>query len=335
MLIPPVRYQPGSLAIESRAHSQLKNHNSATAAAAASHLPPSLPKKMSNNLHNNKAKIILDAAASGNYAIPAICVYNMEGILATVAACEARRSPGMILLFPWAQEYSSLALAALASHCAKAAKVPITVHLDHAQSASAVKLAADSGFFDSIMVDMSHYDHVENLARTKELTRYCHERGIVVEAEPGRIEGGEDGVGDTGELEAMMTDEGEAREFVGTGIDWLAPAFGNVHGNYGARGIRLDYERLGRLRDAVGKEVRLVLHGTDGFDEEILGRCLEGGVVKVNVNRVVNRRWSEAVGGEGTMTAVIERATRDMQKEVEWWCRALRSEGRARIETKY
>ena len=59
----------------------------------------------------------------------------------------------------------------------------------------------------------------------------------------------------------MLTTPHEARRFVDTGIDWLAPAFGNVHGNYGPRGIQLEYDRLDAINKAVGKDVRLVLHG--------------------------------------------------------------------------
>lgn len=235
----------------------------------------------------------------------------------------------MILLFPWAQEYSGLGLATLAAHCARSASVPITLHLDHAQSDAAVKMAADSGCYDSIMVDMSHYEKEENLARTTELAKYCHERGIAVEAEPGRIEGGEDGVANTGELEAMMTDEPEARRFADTGIDWLAPAFGNVHGKYGPRGPQLDYERLHRLKKEVGNELRFVLHGTDGFGPDILEKCIDGGMVKVNINGAVNKHWKSAVKEDGVLTALIEKATDDMQKEVEWWIKALGSEGKA------
>ena len=66
----------------------------------------------------------------------------------------------------------------------------------------------------------------------------------------------------------------EAREFVDCGIDWLAPAFGNLHGNYGSRGIQLKYDRLQAINDEVGKEVRLVLHGTDSFTEEIFNKCI-------------------------------------------------------------
>lgn len=129
-----------------------------------------------------------------------------------------------------------------AKACAEAT-VPITLHLDHAQSEEAILTAAEFPF-DSIMVDMSHYEKAENLEKTKRLTEYLHAKGIATEAEPGRINGGEDGVQDTGDLEGLLTTESEALEFVDTGIDFLAPAFGNVHGNYGGiENIKLDFPR--------------------------------------------------------------------------------------------
>jgi fructose-bisphosphate aldolase, class II len=79
------------------------------------------------------------------------------------------------------------------------------------------------------MVDMSHHEKSENLAKTKALTQYCHERGIAVAAEPGRIECGEDGVTDTAELEGVEMTVAEAEEFIATGVDMLAPAF-DIHG---------------------------------------------------------------------------------------------------------
>lgn len=236
----------------------------------------------------------------------------------------------MILLFPWAQTYSSTLLAQAAATAARAAPVPITLHLDHAQSPDAIHAAADTGFYDSIMVDMSHHDRADNLARTEHLVRYCHERGIVCEAEPGRIQGGEDGVLDTAELDAIMTTPEEARLFVNTGIDWLAPAFGNVHGSYGPRGIRLEYERLCAVNEAVGKEVRLVLHGTDGFDEAIYEKCIKGGITKVNINGVLNKRYSEVQreGGFG-VSETMERGTLVMQEAIEACMDMLGSSGKA------
>ncbi|MCJ1392045.1 hypothetical protein MMC18_004912 [Xylographa bjoerkii] len=283
-----------------------------------------------SNLRGNKAISILDAAAKGKYGVPAVVVYNMEAIIATVRAAEAKRSPAMLLLFPWAQTYSSTSLAALCAHAARSAKVPITLHLDHAQDPQAIREAADMGFYDSIMVDMSHHEKADNLRLTTELVAYCHERGIATEAEPGRIEGGEDGISDTADLEGLLTSPEEAREFVDTGITWLAPAFGNVHGNYGSRGIQLEYERLDAINKEVGEEIRLVLHGTDGFDEEIFKRCIKHGITKVNVNKSVNRCYMDMQReGKLGLTQLIEQGTKAMQEKVENIMDQLGSSGKA------
>ena len=81
--------------------------------------------------------------------------------------------------------------------------MPISLHLDHAQDEDQIRHAAQYLPFDSIMVDMSHHAHEINLQRTKTLTDLCHASGIAVEAESGRINGGEDGIADTGELEGL------------------------------------------------------------------------------------------------------------------------------------
>lgn len=284
---------------------------------------------------DNKARQILEKALASKYAIPAMCCYNVEGILATVRAAEKKNSPAMVLLFPWAINYADGILVHAASEAARNAKVPITVHLDHAQTPEIVRRAADFHHgFDSIMVDMSHYEKHENLSLTHELTIYCHERGILTEAEPGRIEGGEDGVADTSaaELEGLLTTPEESVEFVNTGIDWLAPAFGNVHGNYGPRGIQLEYDRLDSIRRTVGDKVQLVLHGADPFTHEIYKKCIECGVSKVNLNKALNSQyvnvWKEKAG-KAPLTAVIEEGTNAMQKAVEEIMDKLESSGKA------
>ncbi|OKP11814.1 hypothetical protein PENSUB_2680 [Penicillium subrubescens] len=120
------------------------------------------------------------------------------------------------------------------------------------------------------MVDMSHYDKEVNLSKTCELVQYCNERQKVTEAEPGRIEGGEDEVMDTAGLEACMTTAEEVDEFVATGVDVLAPAFGNVHGEYGPRGPQLDFGRFEKIRQQAKGRVNLALHGTNGFEPELM-----------------------------------------------------------------
>lgn len=160
-----------------------------------------------------------------------------------VRAAERQRSPLIIQVFPWAITASDGLLVRAAALAASRASVPIAVHLDHCQDAALVKLAADTLPFDSIMVDMSHYEKDENLAKTTELVTYCHERGIATEAEPGRIEGAEDGVQDTSDLRGILTTPEEVEQFIATGVDFLAPAVGNVHGEYGPQGPRLDIKR--------------------------------------------------------------------------------------------
>lgn len=272
-------------------------------------------------LRDNRALPLLDAAVAGKYAVAGVCCYNLEGILATVRAAEAKRSPAMILLFPWAIHYADGLLVQAAATACRNAKVPVTLHMDHAQTPEIIKRAADmQPTFDSIMVDMSHFEKEKNLALTKELVEYCHARGIATEAEPGRIEGGEDGVADTADLEGLLTTPEESIEFVDTGITWLAPAFGNVHGSYGPRGIRLEYDRLQRINETVGKQVRLVLHGADAFTKEIFNKCIEYGVSKVNVNKVMNAEYLRVQaggGGKGPITKVHEDVTDAMQKAVE------------------
>ena len=117
-------------------------------------------------------------------------------------AANNRKSPLIIQLFPSSLEKTpSLVFAAAAA--AKSSAAPISVHLDHAQDAAQIKYAADNLPFDSIMVDMSHYEKDENLEKTDVLRQYCQSRGISVEAESGRINGGEDGIMDTGDLEGI------------------------------------------------------------------------------------------------------------------------------------
>jgi fructose-bisphosphate aldolase, class II len=286
----------------------------------------------SRDLSQNRTMKILNAAREGGYAVPGMCCYNMESIIATVRAAEAAKSPAMVLLFPWAMQYAGSALVRAAADAAHSAKVPVSLHLDHAQTPELVKQAADiEGGFDSIMCDMSHYEIEENLELTHELTEYCHARGIATEAEPGRIDGGEDGVSDTLDLEAVLTTPEQAEEFVATGIEMLAPAFGNVHGEYGPRGIQLEYDRLEKINAAVGGRVRLVLHGADPFDKEIFQRCIKCGVSKVNINKGMNNHYAvvqEEMRGK-PLTSVIEAGTNRMQKAIEQYMEWLGSAGKA------
>lgn len=283
----------------------------------------------------NKATDILDKAARERYGVPAMCCYNLEGILATIHAAEAKKSPAMVLLFPWAIQYADSYLVRAAGEACRNAKVPVTLHLDHCQTPEMVKRAADiPGGFESIMVDMSHYEKEENMRLSKELVEYCNARGIITEVEPGRINGVEDGIADTVGMEEVLTTPDEAEEFVNLGIDWLAPAFGNVHGFYGPEGPQLDFPRLDRIAAKVGHRVRLVLHGAheDYFKEELLQKCIAAGMAKVNINGPVAAAFTKVqseLSGKAPLTTIMEKQTEAMQAVVEYHMDWLRSTGKA------
>jgi fructose-bisphosphate aldolase, class II len=183
-------------------------------------------------LLENRVLRIVHAARNGNYAVPAICCYNIESVIATVRAAEAARSPAIVQLFPWAIEYAKNALVIAAAEACHSASVPIALHLDHCQNPELVKRAASiPDGFDGIMCDMSHYEKEENLALTEKLVQYLHERDICAEAEPGRIEGGEDGIAETTDLKGVFITPEQADEFTATGNELLTLAFGNIHGS--------------------------------------------------------------------------------------------------------
>ncbi|THY86344.1 aldolase [Aureobasidium pullulans] len=241
------------------------------------------------SLAQNKTKKILEDAEKGGYGIIASIVYNVENIVAVVRAAENKRSPLIIQVFPWAITASDGLLVRAAADAAARASVPIAIHLDHAQDEALIRHAADNLPFDSIMVDMSHHEKEENLAKTKELVEYCHVRGIATEAEPGRLEGGEDGVADTVDLEGVLTTPEDVEQFIATGVDFLAPAFGNIHGEspYGKAGPQLDYARLEAIKKQANGRVRIVAHGTNEWPDDVTQRVIQAGVSKINVNRLV------------------------------------------------
>ncbi|KAF7520939.1 hypothetical protein PCG10_008682 [Penicillium crustosum] len=279
---------------------------------------------------SNRHFTILQNAEAGQYGVIAAIAYNIEHVLGLVQAAETAHSPLIIQFFPWAIEATDGLLVRTAADAAKRASVPISIHLDHAQSETIIKRAAELPF-DSIMVDMSHYEKEVNLEKTRELVRYCNERQKATEAEPGRIEGGEDGVMDTAGLEACMTTAEEVDEFVSTGVDVLAPAFGNVHGEYGPQGPQLDFERQSVRSQANGR-VRLALHGTNGFTPELMKRCVAAGVSKINVNRLVLDDYYDhlrANVNKMTHTQLIEEGIQKVADLTVKWMEICGSAGKA------
>lgn len=222
-------------------------------------------------------ELMLDAQKNG-YAIGAFNVENMEMVQAVVAAAEALRSPVILQTTPGTLKYASPEMFyANVAAAAKAAKIPVVMHLDHGSSFDLALRAFRAGY-TSIMIDGSQKEFEENIALTKSVVDACHAGGVPVEAELGKVGGKEDDL-DGGEGNGYTVPE-EAAEFVArTGVDFLAVAVGTAHGVY--KGIpKLDIDRISRIRALV--DVPLVLHGTSGVPDETVRECIARGMCKVN-----------------------------------------------------
>lgn len=239
---------------------------------------------------------LLETARRHIYAIGAFNIYNLEGVQAVVKAAEACQSPAMLQLHPSSLKYGGSPLVALCLEAARTATVPMSVHLDHSTSAEAIQFALDAGM-NSIMADGSHFPYGENQVFTQTMTLLAHRYGAVVEAEIGRISGTEDGLS-VAEKEAKMTDPVQAGEFVKTTkVDALAVTIGNVHGEYKSE-PRLDFDRLIKIRQHVGEDVLLVLHGASGLPAQMISRSIELGVCKFNVNTEVRQAYMQTLNLE-------------------------------------
>ncbi|MGK4578971.1 class II fructose-bisphosphate aldolase [Kitasatospora sp. HPMI-4] len=232
---------------------------------------------------------IVTPAASAARGVGAFNVIQLEHAQAIVAGAEAAGAPVILQLSENAVRYHGALgpIGAATLAVARAAGVPVAVHLDHATSAELVHEAVELGF-SSVMFDASALDYGTNVRTTAQVVEHCHAAGVWVEAELGEV-GGKDGVHAPG----VRTDPGEAAAFVSaTGVDALAVAVGTSHA-MPTRDAVLDYELIGALRAAL--PVPLVLHGSSGVADEHLTRAVERGMTKVNIATQLNRVFTTAV----------------------------------------
>ncbi|MCX4673367.1 class II fructose-bisphosphate aldolase [Streptomyces sp. NBC_01381] len=232
---------------------------------------------------------ITHAARQQRSGVGAFNVVQIEHAEAIVTGAEAAQRPVILQISENTARYhgalTPLALATLA--IARAAHVPVAVHLDHAESADLVREAVELGF-TSVMFDASKLPYEENVAATRSITEYCHLADIWVEAELGEI-GGKDGAHAPG----VRTDPDEARAFTdATAVDALAVAVGSSHAMH-TRDAALDFNLIQRLHTALA--VPLVLHGSSGVSDTDLGKAIAAGMTKVNISTHLNRLFTSTV----------------------------------------
>lgn len=251
------------------------------------------------------SKEMFKKAYAGGYAIGAFNVNNMEIIQGISEAAKEVSSPLILQVSAGARKYANHTyLMKLIEAAEIETGLPICVHLDHGDSFELCKSCIDGGF-TSVMIDGSHLPFEENIALTKKVVDYAHERDVVVEGELGRLAGIEDAI-NVSEEDAAFTKPAEVEEFVTkTGVDSLAITIGTSHGAYKFKGEpRLRFDILEDVQERL-PQFPIVLHGASsviteyveminryggsmpgakGVPEEMLRKAAEMAVCKVNID---------------------------------------------------
>ena len=222
---------------------------------------------------------IFKAARENHYAVGAYNTNNLEWTRALLRGAKETRTPLLIQVSTGAAKYmggyKTVKDLVLNEMDNMDIDVPVILNLDHGDYESAKECIALG--YSSVMFDGHNLPTDENLAKTKEIVKLAHERGISVEAEIGKI--GENQGADGGELASVE----DAKTFVAAGVDKLACGIGNIHGVYPEGWKGLNFDRLKEIAEAVQGEP-LVLHGGSGIPQDQIEKAIKLGIAKININ---------------------------------------------------
>ncbi len=211
-------------------------------------------------------------AYDGGYAIGAFNVNNMEIVQGITEAAGELRAPLILQVSKGARQYANHTyLMKLVEAAIIENDLPIAMHLDHGDTFELCKSCIDGGF-TSVMIDASSKPFEENIALTKQVVEYAHDKGVVVEAELGTLAGIEDEV-QVSEEDSSYTRPEEVEEFVDrTGCDSLAIAIGTSHGAYKFKPGTKPQLRFDVLEEVEKKlpGFPIVLHGASSVPQEFV-----------------------------------------------------------------
>lgn len=223
---------------------------------------------------------ILAEAKEGKYGVGFFNAVNVEMARAVIETAEELRAPVMvgtaeILLPVMSLEHVAEYLIPMAQK----ASVPVCVHYDHGLTFEKCMEALHLGF-TSVMYDCSTEDYEVNIAKVAEMVKICHAMGVSVEGELGHV-GDNEGAGKVENPSDYFTNPDVALDYVQrTGVDSLAIAVGNAHGDYKFP-PKLDFARIGKIAEMTG--IPLVLHGGSGLSDEDFRIAVQKGICKVNI----------------------------------------------------
>ena len=240
-------------------------------------------------MSRTNAGALVNQARSQKKAIGAFNVILLEHAEALVAGAEQAGLPIILQISENCVSYHAslkpISVATIA--LADVAGVPVSVHLDHAESEELVKQALDLGY-DSVMFDGSKLSYADNVAASARVAALCKSYGATLEVEIGEV-GGKDGVHAPG----VRTNAQEAKAFAeSTGADLLAVAVGSSHAMT-TRDATLDFALITEIAQTVS--IPLVLHGSSGVSDPDLQKAVAAGMSKINIATHLNNVFTHEI----------------------------------------
>ena len=226
-----------------------------------------------------KMSTLLQRAREKGIGCGAFNVYSMEALMGALKAAEELETPVILQLAEARFSMAPLELAGpMMVSAARAANVEVAVHLDHGSSIAAIQRALEIGF-SSVMYDGSALPFEQNIANTKAAGKLAEQFHAELEGELGLVGKSEGGETDYG---VQCTVPEDAKAFAElTGVDALAVAIGNQHGNYKST-PRLRFDILRDIH-AETPDMPLVLHGGSGITDHDFQECIRCGITKINI----------------------------------------------------
>ncbi len=280
-------------------------------------------------------KEMLSHAKEGQYGVGFFNAVNVEMARAIIETAEELNAPVIVgtaeVLLP------ATPLERVAEYLipmAKKAKVPVCVHYDHGLTFEKCMEALHLGF-TSIMYDCSTDPYEDNVEKVSQMVKICHAMNVTVEGELGHVgdnEGSAEGADHLAEPSAYYTDPSQAMDFVArTGVDALAVAVGNAHGDYKFP-PKLDFQRIMEIAELTGTP--LVLHGGSGLLDADFRAAINMGICKINIFTDIDKAGKAGIeeglaAGARTMMGLIPYEIAAMKKVVSEKMHLFGSVGRA------
>ena len=278
-------------------------------------------------------KDMLNKAKEGQYGVGFFNAVNLEMALSVIETAEELKSPVIIgtaeVLLP------VMKLRHVAKYLipmAKEASVPVCVHFDHGLSFEKCMEALRLGF-TSIMYDCSTLSYEENIEKVAEMVKICHSMNVTVEGELGHV-GDNAGSGKLENPSDYYTDPDMACDYAEkTGVDALAVAVGNAHGDY-AFPPKLDFDRIEVISKRTG--LPLVLHGGSGLSDSDFETAVKLGISKVNIFTDIDKAGRSGLekglaSGAKAMTRLMPYEIEEMKNTVREKINLFGSSGKAAI----